>query len=254
SSAGTVTWSSSDERVATVVSGFVTAVADGTAIITAAVGGSTATCTVTVSGGSTIPEYEAVDLGLSVKWATMNVGASSPEEYGDYFAWGETEPKDNYDWSTYKWCNGSYNTQTKYCTKSSLGTVHDKTLLELEDDAAHAIWGGSWRMPTDEEWIELQTNCILEWTSQNGVWGCKVTAFNGNSIFLPGAGYRCDTGFKLVGGLGQYWSSSLYADYPIYVQHSGFDSYSGYYDEICNGNTYRYYGLSVRAVSDFVTR
>ena len=101
--------------------------------------------------------HEYVDLGLPsrIKWATCNVGATTPEEYGDYFAWGETEPKDNYDWSTYKWCNESNATMTKYCTDSSYGTVDNKTVLELEDDAAYVNWGGNWRMPTKAELDEL---------------------------------------------------------------------------------------------------
>ena len=138
--------------------------------------------------------HEYVDLGLSVKWATCNVGASKPEEYGDYFAWGETQPKNTYDWSTYKWCNGSYDTQTKYCTKSSYGTVDNKTQLELSDDAARANWGGSWRMPTDAEMTELREQCTWTWTTQNGVYGYKVTSkksgYTNKSIFLPAAGYR----------------------------------------------------------------
>jgi hypothetical protein len=135
------------------------------------------------------PEHEYVDLGLSVKWATCNVGATKPEEYGDYFAWGETTPKDAYDWSTYKWCNGGPSTQTKYCTNSSYGTVDNKTTLDLSDDAACANWGGSWRMPTRAEQDELRNNCTWTWTTQNGVNGYKVTGTNGNSIFLPAAGY-----------------------------------------------------------------
>ena len=125
--------------------------------------------------------HEYVDLGLSVKWATCNVGAVSPEDYGDYFAWGETEPKDFYAWSTYKWCNGSYDTLTKYCTDSKYGTVDNKTVLDLEDDAAHVNWGGDWRMPTKAEQDELYNNCTWEWTTQNGVNGYKVTSkINGN--------------------------------------------------------------------------
>ena len=105
--------------------------------------------------------HDYVDLGLpsGTKWATCNVGATAPEEYGDYFAWGETEPKTTYNWDTYKWCNGSEDTFTKYNTKSSYGTVDNKTQLELADDAARANWGGQWRMPTDAEWTELCKNC-----------------------------------------------------------------------------------------------
>lgn len=161
------------------------------------------------------PEHEYVDLGLSVKWATCNVGATKPEEYGDYFAWGETEPKEMYDWSTYKWCNGSETTLTKYCTDGSYGTVDNKTQLELSDDAAHANWGDSWRMPTDSELTELREQCTWTWTTQNGVNGCKVTSkSNGNSIFLPAAGYYYDSLLGSVGIGGICWSSSLYADSP----------------------------------------
>ena len=119
--------------------------------------------------------HEAVDLGLSVKWATCNVGAESPEEYGDYFAWGETEPKETYTADNSK--------------------TYGKTIGDIagypEYDAATANWGGSWRMPTRAECEELVHNCTWEWTSLNGVFGFKVTSnVNGNSIFLPTSGYR----------------------------------------------------------------
>lgn len=156
--------------------------------------------------------HEYVDLGLSVKWATCNVGATSPEEYGDYFAWGETKPKTTYDLITYKYCNGSYETMTKYCTSSTYGTVDNKTTLELEDDAARVNWGGKWRMPTKAEQDELRdtSNCTWTWTTQNGVKGYKVTSkVNGNSIFLPAAGYRYDDYLINAGSNGSYWSSSL---------------------------------------------
>ena len=188
--------------------------------------------------------YEYVDLGLSVKWATINVGATKPEEYGDYFAWGETEPKEVYDWSTYKWCNGSQNTLTKYCTDGSYGTVDNKTQLELSDDAAHVNWGGSWRMPTDTEFTELRENCTWTWTTQNGVNGCKVTSkSNGNSIFLPAAGCRLDSSLNDAGSSGYYWSSSLSTDYPNSAFYLNF--YSGYVDW-SSGN--RYVGFTVRPV------
>ena len=165
------------------------------------------------SSGS-IDGYEYVDLGLSVKWATCNVGANSPEEYGSYYAWGETEEKSNYYWDTYKWCNGSSLKMTKYCTSSSYGTVDNKTVLDLEDDVAHVKWGGSWRMPTLEEQKELKNNCTWSWTTQNGVNGYKVTSkTNGNSIFLPAAGYRRGTYLYDSGSDGNYWSSSLNEGY-----------------------------------------
>ena len=188
--------------------------------------------------------HEYVDLGLSVKWATCNVGASKPEEYGDYFAWGETQPKTTYDWSTYKWCNGSYDTQTKYCTNSSYGTVDYKTQLELSDDAARANWGGSWRMPTKAEQDELREQCIWSWTTQNGVNGYKVTSKkNGNSIFLPAAGYRGGSSLNYAGGYGDYWSSSLYTDYPYNAY--GLNFTSDYVDWISDG---RCIGFAVRPV------
>ena len=158
--------------------------------------------------------HEYVDLGLSVKWATCNVGASKPVEYGDYFAWGETQPKDYYGLSTYKWCNGSYDTLTKYCTDRSYGTIDNKTVLEASDDAATANWGGSWRMPTKAEQDELREQCTWTWTNQNGVNGYKVTGSNGNSIFLPVAGYRYYSSRYNGGNFGHYWSSSLRTDHP----------------------------------------
>ena len=169
------------------------------------------------NGKPATPEY--VDLGLSVKWATFNLGAGKPEDYGDYFAWGEIEPKDYFYWSTYKWCNGSDNTLTKYNTSSSFGTVDNKTMLELADDAAYVNWGDGWRMPTTAEQDELFNNCTWKWTTQNGVNGYKVTSkSNGNSIFLPAAGYYDAASESSVllylGSAGFYWSSSLCTDYP----------------------------------------
>ena len=189
-----------------------------------------------------------VDLGLSVKWATCNVGATSPEEYGDYFAWGETTPKTTYDWSTYKYCNGTYDSMTKYCIDSEYGTVDNKTTLELSDDAAHVNWGGSWRMPTKAEQDELRNtdNCIWTWTTQNGVNGYKVTSNkNGNSIFLPAAGFRYDSNLYSAGSGGYYWSSSLYTSYSDGACYVYFGS--DYVDWLSG---YRYYGLSVRPVCE----
>ena len=161
--------------------------------------------------------HEYVDLGLSVKWATCNVGANKPEEYGDYFAWGETAPKEYYDWSTYKYCNGSGFTFTKYCNDSSCGYngfTDNKTILDPEDDAATANWGGAWRMPTKAELDELCNSCTWTWIDQNGVFGSKVVGKNGNSIFLPCAGYVYDGSSDLR--MGEYWSSTLHI-YPYYA-------------------------------------
>ena len=161
-----------------------------------------------------------VDLGLpsGTLWATCNVGANKPEDYGDYFAWGETAPKDNnYDWSTYKWCNGGINTMTKYCTKSEYGYngfVDDKKVLDPEDDAAYVNWGSSWRMPSTEQIQELIDNCTWQSTQRNGVNGRLVTGPNGNTLFLPAAGYRWFESLYGVGSDGFYWSRTLDAGEP----------------------------------------
>lgn len=153
--------------------------------------------------------HEYVDLGLSVKWATMNVGASKPEDYGDYFAWGETEPKDYYDLSTYKWYNSLDSTLTKYCIVSL------DTRLELNDDAAYINWGGAWRMPTYDELIELCNECTWEETTLNGVKGYKVISkSNNNSIFLPAAGISWRDLNQGTLGAGVYGSNCLYTSSP----------------------------------------
>ena len=130
-------------------------------------------------------EPEAVDLGLSIKWANFNIGAFDPTHYGDYFAWGETEPKEEYSWENYKWCDGDYTKLNKYCTKEQYGIVDNQTILQLCDDAAHTKLGGKWRMPTMEECQELVNMCTWTWTTVNGINGHLITGPNGNTIFLP---------------------------------------------------------------------
>ena len=159
-------------------------------------------------------DHEWVDLGLpsGTLWATCNVGADKPEDYGDYFAWGETEPKDYYDWSTYKWCNGSNDTMTKYCANSSYGYngfTDDKTELDPEDDAAYVNWGENWRMPTTDQQLELITNCTHTWTQLNGVNGMLVTGPNGNTLFVPAAGYRWGDYLRRAGTDAFCWSCSF---------------------------------------------
>lgn len=189
---------------------------------------------------------EAINLGLSVKWASCNVGAVVPEDYGGYYAWGETEEKSDYSWSTYKWCNGSGDTMTKYCTSSRNGTVDNKTTLDLSDDVAHVKWGGSWRMPTLDEIKELINDCSWSWTTQNGVNGYKVTGPNGNSIFLPAAGARSGDSEYTRGSTGHYWSSTLDESDGYGANYLLF--YRGSHELRCNNN--RYYGQTVRPVTD----
>ena len=157
-------------------------------------------------------EHEYVDLGLpsGTLWATTNVGASKPESYGSYFAWGETASKQSYSWDNYKLCNGAWNALTKYCTESYYGTVDNKTELDPADDAAFVNWGSSWRTPTKEQLDELCQKCTWKETTLNGVYGQLGTGPNGKTIFLPANGYR--DGAQLIGdgGIGHYWSRTLY--------------------------------------------
>lgn len=200
-----------------------------------------------VKPDSQINNHEYVDLGLpsGLKWATCNVGANAPEEYGYYFAWGEVEPKTTYDWSTYKY-GTSYDQLTKYCNYSSYGKdgfTDNKTVLDPEDDAATVNWGGTWRMPTKEEQDELRNNCTWNWTTQNGVNGYKVTGPNGNSIFLPAAGLMSGGYLLDDGSWGYYWSSSLITDNPVYACGVYFSS-----DYVGWSNYNRYCGFTVRPV------
>lgn len=150
-----------------------------------------------------------VDLGLTAMWATCNVGATLPEEFGEHYAWGETEPKDDYTWRTYKWGKREYD-MTKYCTFMEYGPVDHKASLEPEDDVAHVKWGDNWHMPTSAEVEELIENCKWKWTKLNGVRGYLVTSkINGNSIFLPAADIRGDVNIASFGKMGCYWLSSI---------------------------------------------
>ena len=189
--------------------------------------------------------HECVDLGLSVKWATCNVGATTPEECGYYFAWGETISKENYDPTTCKYVLKE-NQLTKYCNNSNYGKdgfIDSKTILDPEDDAATVNWGGNWRMPTEAEMTELKEQCTWTWAMQNGVNGCKVVGPNGNFIFLPAAGYMDSSSFRSAGSYGLYWSSSHNTSNPYYANFVYFDS-----NDVIMYGFCRYYGLSVRPV------
>ena len=167
--------------------------------------------------GSTQPgSYEAIDLGLpsGLKWASCNIGATQPEQPGSYFAWGETQPKQIYDWDTYKWCNGTDSIMTKYVTNSEFGHVDNLNVLQPEDDAAHVNWGGAWRMPTKDEFDELIHKC--KWTlisMDNGSNVFQVTGPNGNSIMLPIGGYKNGGLLSSLNKYGNYWTSNLR---PVY--------------------------------------
>ena len=256
-----VIWSSSNTSVAFVdYTGVVTAVGAGSATITATTydGGFTDSCTVTVTepATGTINGYEWVNLGLpsGLKWATCNVGSSAPEDYGDYFAWGDAETyyssldpltwkygKNGYNWESYEWGDG--NVFGKYNTDRLHGVVDNLTTLELADDAARANWGGDWRMPTDDDWYELNAECTGEWTTRNEVNGMLVTGPNGNSIFLPAAGTRVGESLINVGGGGYYWSSTLMEDEPA----KAFIFFIGSEDHYRSGSS-RYFGHTVRPV------
>ena len=176
---------------------------------------------------------EPIDLGLpsGLKWASFNLGAKKAEESGDYFTWGETEPyyssldpltwkpdkQYGYSWMYYKWAMGSEKTLTKYNSDAEYGYngfTDGKYILEPEDDAAHINLGDKWRMPTDYEWEELTSKCSFAWTSQNGVNGCQLTGPNGNSIFIPAAGFIYWSGLSYNGTEGYYWSLTGYKEYP----------------------------------------
>ena len=249
-----VVWTSSNENIAPVRNGRVDAYDYGDAVITctAADGsGVKATCKVIILNA----ESAYVDLGLpsGTLWATCNIGATSPEDYGDYFAWGETEGyndgKTDFNWSTYKWCNGSNSTMTKYCNNSSYGYngfTDDKTELDPEDDAAYVNWGPAWRMPSEEQFSELinSSYTTTEWTTQNGVYGRKITSKeNGNSIFLPAAGFRYYSSLNSAGSYGYYWSCTLSSDDPSSARYPCFNS-----SRITMYSNYRYFGQSVRPV------
>ncbi len=207
-------------KIQTYANNFITTISEGTKPST---DGSTAS--------NTINGHEYIDLGLpsGLKWATCNVGASSPEDYGNYYAWGETY------------------TKSTYTTSNSV--TYGKTMSDISGnatyDAARANWGGTWRMPTATEIDELVNNCTWTWTAINSIYGYKVTSPNGNSIFLPAAGFRDGSSLYIAGSDGEYWSSTPYksgsgGSYELYFNSSS-------HSRDFNG---RYYGQSVRPVSE----
>lgn len=193
-----------------------------------------------------VVEPDAIDLGLSVKWASFNLGASKPEEYGNYYAWGEVQTKQDYDWESYKYGNNNVEL-TKYVTQGQYGkdglTDHLK-VLNPEDDAASYLLGGLWRIPTNTELAELRDKCTWSWTSENGVDGYRVKGPNNKSIFLPAAGMYINSNNNTLNKGGRYWSSEVFSQndmantlyFDSNASHTGWDAKS------------RPYGLSIRPV------
>ena len=220
----TVEWTSSNSTVATVDSnGLVTAIGVGNATISVKAkdgSGVESNCVISIWKAP-----EAVDLGLSVKWASWNLGASSSSEGGDYFAWGEVlgsgDGKSNFDFYSYKWYEGQKagtpglepELIPKYNYDRIYGPVDNLDVLEPEDDAASIKLGGSWRMPTQEEFAELRSKCNWVWTTENGIAGMRITSkvsgYTDKSIFLPGSGNIVNTTYQSVGEHGSYWSSNI---------------------------------------------
>lgn len=242
-------WSSDDNNIARVnPNGVVTGVSPGSTYIRASCNGVSVSCYVAVLEYEPVADY--VDLGLSVNWATCNIGAMEPQEYGNYYAWGEISNKDVYSWSTYSYSNGSGSTLTRYCNDSSLGKdgyQDELSVLLAEDDVAFLSLSGyaNYRMPTKDEFEELIDNCTWTLTQVNGVDGYLVTSrvsgYEGNSIFLPLAGYRSGSG--LVTGILHYWTSSMYSNNPsgawCMTEYSGSITVKGYS---------RYVGGTIRPV------
>ena len=209
----------------------------------------TARMGLTANNENLIGGHEYVDLGLpsGKLWATCNVGATKETELGDLFAWGETKPKKEFTWITYKWSKGN-NSMTKYCSNSKFGTVDGKEVLEAKDDAATTNWGRKWRTPTYEELEELRKGCTWKWVNNyngsgtNG--GLGTSKVNGSNIFLPAAGFGDETGLTLIGNNGGFWSvanggkENSEAAPAMHFDEDGF----GW------GATDRYNGISVRAV------
>ena len=199
-------------------------------------------------GDNTLNGHEYVDLGLpsGTLWATCNVGADTPEGCGDYFAWGETEPKASYGTDNYKY-HDSDGMLTKYCVLAGAGIPDNLIFLEPIDDAATANWGDGWCTPSWEQWEELRTKVSsMKWVSQNEMYGWLFTGPNGNTLFLPAAGSRWSDNIGYVGGYGFYWSNQLYWEGSFYSNSTCY----AYCDPqwIQRKDGVRWYGMTVRPV------
>ena len=281
-----VEWTSSNPEVATVSSaGLVTAISNGTTaiMVTTKDQNKTASCTITVDECYTAVAGEAIDLGLSVKWSNVNLGATKPDDYGDYFAWGETEPyyqfsyswgtewkwrygkTAGYDESSYKWYNGTYEKCTKYCPSNCVafwdgsGTPDNKTNFsdyDYEDDAARVVLGGGWRVPTIAEWKELMDNCTWTWREQTyNRYGdvlqrsgmtirSNMPGYTDKSIFLPAAGCFSGKDPSYRAERGEYWSSDLATNNQSYAE------YLLFYTQSQISFYKRHIGKSIRPVTE----
>lgn len=248
-----IVWSSSNTYIAQVSQeGEVYGYNTGRAIITATIESTdqSVDCIVNVVPNITIQQESIVDLGLSVKWLSHNLGASLPYASGYYLSWGELFSKDSYTSSNYLWMTDD-NKLSKYNNLTSQGPVDGITVLELVDDAANAILGGNWHIPTVDEWTELKNNCTWTWTTSNGVNGYLITSnvagYTDKSIFLPACGQKYGSSLSYNGTYGYYWSSSLYTKGPSNAYMMSFGSNSAF----INSKDYysRYDGLSIRPVT-----
>jgi uncharacterized protein YjdB len=239
-----LTWTSSNDSIATVVDGVVKGIDVGTATITC----------VSTDGSDVQFSFDVnvthgyVDLGLpsGTLWATCNIGASSPEDYGNYLAWadpvGSDEGKTRFYWTDYKYSEGEYNQLTKYNNDPSMGVVNDYLELELEDDAAYLKWGNGWRVPSNDQYQELKSKCSSTVTSINGVSGTMLTGPNGNTIFFPYTGFILDNSSMLIGTYGYYWARTRS---QVYSGNAGLATFRdngttiAYTKSLCQGQTIR---------------
>lgn len=203
------------------------------------------------NGIGTYNGHEYVDMGLpsGILWATCNLGAEEPHEYGLHFAWGEVTTKTNYEWGNYTLCNGAYNKLTKYCNVASYGDngfVDDLIIVEADDDVVVKQWGEGWRMPTYTDMLEFQSYTNSEWTEQNGVKGRLFTSrVNGNTLFMPASGTYKGTDLKDKGTKGYYWAGEINSiNSPHRACSLEFDE-SEYFTSNCN---YRCYGQTIRPI------
>lgn len=196
-----------------------------------------------ILGKRMINGHEFVDLGLpsGTLWAAQNMGASAPEQVGEYYAWGELEPKETYTWATYALCGGTSKTLIRYNGIADYGTIDNKVQLALDEDAACQQWGGLWRIPTSEQAQELKSYCTWVLDSNRG--GYVVTGPNGNTILMPITGYMDGSSLRGATSLSQYWTSSLCVDYPTNANSLVLETRS--FDK----NVLRYCGRTIRPVA-----